>query len=661
MRGRSYPMGQWSPGAHLPSGRRPAVGRRGGGRDAGRPDPGQAAARLGARERAARCGWCAASPTGADETRALAAALAGAVPCPATSLLLAGDLGAGKTTFAQGFGAGLGVAEPVTSPTFTLVRQYPLSARRAGPDACCHADVYRLDHLHEIVDLGLGRAGRGRRRGPGRVGRRGRARPRRGIAGRPLGWRRRRGHDRRRGPARSSPSARSATAWAGRWDAPGGRARPVGGATVILLAIESATDLVGVALLRRRRRRRPSASTSGGRAHAELLAPAIEEVCAVVRVHRRRRRRDRRRRRPRAVHRAPGRGGHGQGPGPGAGHRRRSGVEQPRRPGRGGRAPAAGPVRAGPVVAGGRRPPRRGVRRRLPVRPATTAGSACGSGRPGRSSTTGRARSTPEALAAWLLALADGRRVRCSWSGTARSATSALFGQLAPASTSAWPTQLLGAPARWPWPAWPASGSRRAPGAVGARGRRARLPAGGRCPHQLGAAGPAAPARPAARDTGPGGGRASVNATSTRPGRPAGGHRPHAHQGPAGRAARSRRRCSRSPWSHRLFVEELAQRKSRAYRAAWVGRDIVGFAGQMFIDDEAHVNNIAVDPAWQGRGLGRRPPARPGPHRPSTGGPGTSPSRSGWATSPPWPCTGGSAWPRSGCVRNYYPRPARTP
>ncbi|HEY5096960.1 MAG TPA: ribosomal protein S18-alanine N-acetyltransferase [Acidimicrobiales bacterium] len=58
------------------------------------------------------------------------------------------------------------------------------------------------------------------------------------------------------------------------------------------------------------------------------------------------------------------------------------------------------------------------------------------------------------------------------------------------------------------------------------------------------------------------------------------------------------------PWSHRLFVEELAQRTSRAYRAAWVGRAIVGFAGQMFVDDESHVNNIAVDPGWQGRGLG---------------------------------------------------------
>jgi len=58
------------------------------------------------------------------------------------------------------------------------------------------------------------------------------------------------------------------------------------------------------------------------------------------------------------------------------------------------------------------------------------------------------------------------------------------------------------------------------------------------------------------------------------------------------------------PWSHRLFVEELAQRTSRAYRVAWIGQQIVGFAGLMFIDDEAHVNNIAVDPTWQGRSLG---------------------------------------------------------
>jgi ribosomal-protein-alanine N-acetyltransferase len=58
------------------------------------------------------------------------------------------------------------------------------------------------------------------------------------------------------------------------------------------------------------------------------------------------------------------------------------------------------------------------------------------------------------------------------------------------------------------------------------------------------------------------------------------------------------------PWSRRIFVEELAQRTSRSYRAAWVGTRLVGFAGQMYIDDEVHVNNIAIDPAWQGLGLG---------------------------------------------------------
>ena len=108
------------------------------------------------------------------------------------------------------------------------------------------------------------------------------------------------------------------------------------------------------------------------------------------------------------------------------------------------------------------------------------------------------------------------------------------------------------------------------------------------------------------------------------------------------------------PWSHRLFVEELAQRKSRAYRAAWVGATIVGFAGLMFIDDEAHVNNIAVDPAWQGRGLGAVL-SRPGPHALERGCPPPHPRGPGGQPAGPRPSTAGSGWPRSGCVRNYYP------
>ncbi|HEY1832511.1 MAG TPA: tRNA (adenosine(37)-N6)-threonylcarbamoyltransferase complex ATPase subunit type 1 TsaE [Acidimicrobiales bacterium] len=69
-------------------------------------------------------------------------------------VLLSGDLGVGKTAFAQGFAAGLGVVGPVTSPTFALVRQY-----RCGEDSpvstLIHADIYRTGSFDEVVDLAL--------------------------------------------------------------------------------------------------------------------------------------------------------------------------------------------------------------------------------------------------------------------------------------------------------------------------------------------------------------------------------------------------------------------------------------------------------------------------------------------------------------------------
>jgi tRNA threonylcarbamoyladenosine biosynthesis protein TsaE len=84
----------------------------------------------------------------ADETLALGTRLAGVLEC-GDVVVLSGDLGAGKTVLAKGIAAGLGVTEPVVSPTFTIVREYE------GDVPLLHLDVYRLDHLQEVIDLGL--------------------------------------------------------------------------------------------------------------------------------------------------------------------------------------------------------------------------------------------------------------------------------------------------------------------------------------------------------------------------------------------------------------------------------------------------------------------------------------------------------------------------
>src|SRR5438270_13949851 len=68
-------------------------------------------------------------------------------------VILAGPLGAGKTTLVQGIGEGLGVRGPVTSPTFVIARVHPVVSG-AGP-SLVHADAYRLGSLGEVDDLDL--------------------------------------------------------------------------------------------------------------------------------------------------------------------------------------------------------------------------------------------------------------------------------------------------------------------------------------------------------------------------------------------------------------------------------------------------------------------------------------------------------------------------
>jgi len=85
---------------------------------------------------------------GAAETRAIGRRLAAALQ-PGAVLIFTGNLGAGKTTLIQGVCEGLGVTATVTSPTFTLINEYP------GRLPVYHFDFYRLHADAELHDLGL--------------------------------------------------------------------------------------------------------------------------------------------------------------------------------------------------------------------------------------------------------------------------------------------------------------------------------------------------------------------------------------------------------------------------------------------------------------------------------------------------------------------------
>lgn len=82
-----------------------------------------------------------------NDTETLGSRLASSLR-PGDIVVLAGGLGAGKTLFTKGLATGLGVDEPVVSPSFVLVREY-----RSGFMPVVHADVYRLGSMNEFEDL----------------------------------------------------------------------------------------------------------------------------------------------------------------------------------------------------------------------------------------------------------------------------------------------------------------------------------------------------------------------------------------------------------------------------------------------------------------------------------------------------------------------------
>ena len=84
----------------------------------------------------------------ADETQALGQKLASRL-APGDVIAYFGDLGAGKTAFTRGLAQGLGITDPVTSPTYTIVNEYLY-----GRIPLFHFDMYRLSSSDELFDIG---------------------------------------------------------------------------------------------------------------------------------------------------------------------------------------------------------------------------------------------------------------------------------------------------------------------------------------------------------------------------------------------------------------------------------------------------------------------------------------------------------------------------
>jgi tRNA threonylcarbamoyladenosine biosynthesis protein TsaE len=70
-------------------------------------------------------------------------------------ILLSGDLGSGKTVFAKGIAAGLGIQKILQSPTFVLMKTYKVDSNLSNVRTFVHIDIYRLNDAQELVDIGI--------------------------------------------------------------------------------------------------------------------------------------------------------------------------------------------------------------------------------------------------------------------------------------------------------------------------------------------------------------------------------------------------------------------------------------------------------------------------------------------------------------------------
>jgi tRNA threonylcarbamoyladenosine biosynthesis protein TsaE len=85
-----------------------------------------------------------------QETENLASEIARTL-VPGDTVLLRGNLGAGKTVFSRGFARGLGITEPVSSPTYTIVQEYDLP----GGGRLYHLDLYRISDVNAALAFGV--------------------------------------------------------------------------------------------------------------------------------------------------------------------------------------------------------------------------------------------------------------------------------------------------------------------------------------------------------------------------------------------------------------------------------------------------------------------------------------------------------------------------